>query len=53
MRTRNQRTHLYQDLDPFENQTLWVKSDGRNWVKSKITKIIDKKSVSEGEEFKL
>ena len=53
MRTRNQETHLYQDQDPIENQTLWVKSDRRNWIKSKIIKIIDKKSVSEGEEFKL
>ena len=53
MRTRNQETHLYQDQDPIEKQTLWVKSDRRGWIKSKVIKIIDKKSVSEGEEFKL
>ena len=51
VKTRNQSTYLYQDLDPFENQIIWVKSESRNWEKSKITKILDKKSVSGGEEF--
>ena len=51
METRNQETHLYQDQDPVEKQTLWVKSDKRGWTKSKVIKVIDKKSVSEGEEF--
>ena len=53
MKTRNQETHLYQDQDPFEKQVLWVKSDKRGWTKSKVIKMIEKKSVSEGEEFML
>ena len=53
MKTRNQETHLYQDQDPDEKQTLWVKSDKRGWTKSKVIKMIEKKSVSEGEEFML
>ena len=51
VKTRNQSTYLYQDSDPVENQIIWVKSESRNWEKSKITKILDKKSVSGGEEF--
>ena len=51
VKTRNQSTYLYQDSDPVENQIMWVKSESRNWQKSKITKILDKKTVSGGEEF--
>ena len=46
VKTRNQNTCPC----PFENQTLWDKSQERNWVKGKITKIQDKKKVSETEE---
>ena len=53
MKTRNQETHLYQDQDPVEKQILGVKSDKRGWTKSKVIKVIDKKSVSEVEEFML
>ena len=49
VRTRNQSTYLYQDSDPVEGQIMWVRSESRNWEKSKITKVLDKKTVSGGE----
>ena len=51
VRTRNNSTYLYQDSDPVEGQIMWVRSESRNWQKSKITKVLDKKTVSGGEEF--
>ena len=53
MKNRNQETHLYQDQDPVEKQILGVKSDKRGWTKSKVKKVIEQKSVAEGEEFML
>ena len=50
VKTRNQSTYLYQDSDPVEDQIIWVKSESRNWVNNKITKLQDKKKVSETEE---
>ena len=49
VKTRNQSTYLYQDSDPVEDQIIWVKSESRNWVNNKITKLQDKKKVSETE----
>jgi len=46
-------THLYQDQNPAPKQTLWIKSEQRGWVKSKIKAVMEQKSVSEGEEFSL
>ena len=51
VRTRKNSTYLYQDSDPVEGQFMWVKSERSNWQKNKIIKVLDKKTVSEGEEF--
>ena len=52
MKTRNQETHLYQNQDHDEKQTLWVKPDKKGWMKSRVVKM-KKKSESKGEEFML
>ena len=46
-------THLYQDQNPAPKQILWIKSEKRGWVKSKIKAVMEQKSVSEGEYFSL
>ena len=46
-------THLYQDQNPSPKQILWVKSEERGWIKSKIKAVMEQRSVAEGEEFSL
>ena len=46
-------THLYQDQNPAPKQILWIKSEKRGWIKSKIKAVMEQRSVAEGEEFSL
>ena len=51
--TRNMETHLYQDQNPAPKQILWIKSEKRGWIKSKIKAVMEQRRVAEGEEFSL